>query len=245
MLRPFLQNLFRFGTPFGILLVLLLGIPRFIIVLQANVTRNYNLVPAVFIFMMIAPFIFLTKQGRTAIGIKKPTNYSWLLYSFLLGMATCAVIFLLTELFFGNAIGNSFVYISGSYRVPAVLTDSDRLIYFIIYSIVGMSFSPIGEELFYRGVVHGAFAADMGEQNASMIDSLAFALTHLAHFGILYISGSWTFLSLPALLWVIFMFMASMVFFFCKERSGSILGAILSHAGYNLAMMYFIFYHVL
>ena len=154
--------------------------------------------------------------------------------------------FLMAKLLFAETVSNWFVYISNSYAVPkASLSESDRLIYFIIYAVIGMTFSPIGEELFYRGLVHGSFATDFGDRKASMLDSLAFALTHLAHFGIVYFSGHWSFLFFPALLWVFFMFIASRLFFFCKQKTGSILGAISSHAGYNLAMMYFIFYHIL
>jgi membrane protease YdiL (CAAX protease family) len=108
-----------------------------------------------------------------------------------------------------------------------------------------MTFSPIGEELFYRGIVHGSFAVNFGEQKASLADSSAFALTHLAHFGIVYISASWHFLFVPALLWVLSMFLASLAFTKCKEKTGSILGAIICHAAFNMAMMYFIFYHII
>ena len=108
-----------------------------------------------------------------------------------------------------------------------------------------MTFSPIGEEFFYRGIVHSTFAVHSGNQKASIFDSLAFAVTHLAHFGVVYISGEWKFLFVPALTWMLFMFATGRLFFFCKEKTGSIWGAVLSHVGYNLAMMYFIFYHVL
>jgi len=107
-----------------------------------------------------------------------------------------------------------------------------------------MIFSPIGEELLYRGVVHGSFVKKFGENKASVFDSLAFAITHLAHFGIIYNSGHWSFLPLPSLFWIIAMFCVSRLFFRCKQFSDSIYGAILSHAGYNLAMMYLIFYHI-
>lgn len=30
----------------------------------------------------------------------------------------------------------------------------------------------------------------------------------------------------------------------CKQQTGSLLGAIIAHAGFNLAMIYFIFYHL-
>jgi uncharacterized protein len=246
MLRPLWQKVFRYNWVFGLVLILLLGIPRFIIVLQANVTGSYGLVPFLFIFMLFSPFIFLTKNGRKSIGIKRPANYYWLFYSFLLGILICIITYTVAILLFEHTISNWFVYISKSYTASGlVVNDSNRLIYFFIYSLTGITFSSIGEELFYRGLVHGSFVGRFGEQKASTADSSAFALTHLAHFGIVYYSGSWHFLFIPAIIWVTFMFITSRIFFVCKQKTGSLLGAIFSHAAFNLTMMYLIFYYIL
>jgi membrane protease YdiL (CAAX protease family) len=246
MLRPFWRGLFEFKGLFALFLILLLGIPRFIIVLAANATGNYNLVPVIFLLMILLPFIFLSKEGRKSIGLVRPKSYRWLAYSFLGGIAISTFVFFAGWSLYANTISNWFVYISKSYAVSKIgLQGNDRHIYFVIYAIIGMSFSPVGEELFYRGLVHGALAGSYQERTASTLDSLAFALTHLAHFGIVYIAGGWHFLFLPAVLWVCGMFLASKVFFFSKQKTGSIWGAVVSHAGFNLAMMYFIFYWIL
>jgi hypothetical protein len=108
-----------------------------------------------------------------------------------------------------------------------------------------MTFSPIGEELFYRGVVHASFALEKSENTASIWDSIAFSLTHLAHFGIVFIDGKWKFIFIPALLWVTGMFFASRLFYLCKQKTKSLLGAVVCHAGFNVTMIYFIFYHIL
>lgn len=245
VLRRFWQNLFTYNWIFGLVLVILVGVPRFVIVLQANTNGNYKPVSLIFVFMWFAPFIFLNKSGRRGIGIRKPEQNHWLFYSFIAGIVFCSITFLIAELFFKDTVSNWFVYISRSYTANGkAFNGSEKNIYFIIYAITAMTFSPIGEELFYRGLVHGSFAKNGDEQKASRADSLAFALTHLAHFGIVYISGSWQFLLLPSLLWVLFMYLTSRIFFYCKQKTGSILGAIFSHAGFNLAMMYFIFYHI-
>ncbi|HEV3222888.1 MAG TPA: CPBP family intramembrane glutamic endopeptidase [Puia sp.] len=195
--------------------------------------------------MWLSPVIFLSKKGRKYIGIKKPTNYYWLLYSFISGAAVCIVIYAVGVLLYKHTISHWFVYISRSYSASGIsLSSSQKFTYFLIYSITGITFSPIGEELFYRGIVHGSFAMDFGENKASILDSLAFALTHLAHFGIVYIPGGWKFLIIPALIWVTSMFISSRIFFICKEKTGSILGAIISHAAFNLTMMYLIFYQI-
>ena len=195
--------------------------------------------------MWLSPILFLSKKGRRYIGIKKPANYYWLFYSFIFGVIICIIIYAIGVLFYKHSINHWFVYISRSYSASGIaLSSSQKFTYFLIYSLSGITFSPIGEELFYRGIVHGSFAMDFGEQKASVLDSLAFALTHLAHFGIVYISGRWQFLFIPATIWVIFMFITSRIFFFCKEKTGSILGAIVSHAAFNLTMMYLIFYYI-
>jgi membrane protease YdiL (CAAX protease family) len=245
MLRPRWRNLFQYNSLFALFLILLLGIPRFILVVDANASGNYTLIPFVFGVMTLLPFVFLSREGRDFIGITKPKNYYWLLYSFLLGVAVCVLAFLVAQVFFADSVSNWFVYISRSYAVSKVgFQGNDRHIYFAVYAVIGMTFSPVGEELFYRGLVHGGLAGKFGEATASTLDSLAFALTHLAHFGIIYTLSGWQFLFLPALLWVLCMFVASKVFFYSKQRTGSVWGAVLSHAGFNLAMMYFIFYWI-
>jgi hypothetical protein len=196
--------------------------------------------------MCLVPFILLTKEGRRKIGIKRPENTVWLVYSLLIGVSVSILMFVIAEILYANSLNNWFVYISRSYAMASFhLNDRDRLDYFIIYAVTSMTFSPIGEELFYRGIVHASFATDKSENLASVWDSMAFSLTHLAHFGIIFIDGRWNFVLIPALLWVIGMFFASRLFFLCKQKTKSILGAIICHAGFNVTMIYFIFYHIM
>jgi len=221
----------------GLFLVLLFGIPRFILVLKSYVSGQSQWVSIVFTLMCFTPLFFLTKAGRREMGIRRSSNPLWLLWGFLLGCGMCLLLFAITRLAFGLEISNPFVYIAS-----LADTDNGSAVYFLIYMIIVMSFSPIGEELFYRGVIHQAFKEKFGERNASIIDSAAFALTHLAHFGIVYAAGGWKLLPLPALLWVAAMFFTCMVFNRVRQESGSILGAILSHAGFNFAMGFLFFY---
>lgn len=247
-LIPFWNRIFEFNWTFGLALILLFGIPRFILVLGANVSCSFNLVSIVFLSIWIAPFIFLTKRGRQEIGFRKSQNHYWLILSFLLGIALCGFTHLVGRLLFGDSVSNWFVYLSRPFEKIAPAFESGpstRLTWFIISATIGITFSPIGEELFYRGLIHGSFATSLGERRASIVDSLAFAVTHLAHFGIVFTLGKWDFLILPSLLWMSLMFISSRIFFMCKVKTNSILGAIVSHAGFNLAMMYFIFYHFL
>ena len=200
---------FGYNWQFGLALILLFGVPRFILVLDANMSGGYGTAFIIFFIMWFTPFIFLTRKGRREIGFKRPNSYLRLLYSFALGALACGAIYGLFYLFYGNTISNSLVYISKA-STSVVLDDSHRLIFFLIAAIPSMLFSPIGEEFLYRGVIHGSFVPKFGET-----------------------------------LWVLSMFAVSRLFFACKQMCDSIFGAVLSHAGYNFAMMYFIFYHIL
>ena len=236
----------KLNWQFGLLLILLFGIPRFWLVLEANHTGNYRFIAIIFVLMVITPYLFLGKEGRKTIGIKKPEKYHWLLISFVLGILFCGIVYVTGIWLYGNSIENWFVYISNSYKGQLLgMTDDTRFTFFIIFAIIGMTFSPIGEEFLYRGLIHKSFSTSFGDKNARYIDSTAFALTHLAHFGIVYIAAGFTFLPLPAALWVAFMFLSGLLFAVAKLKTGSIWGAVACHAGFNLAMTWFVFYRLL
>lgn len=196
--------------------------------------------------MWISPWIFLSRFGRRKIGLKWPDAPRWLFYAFFLGVLFCSAMFLVAIFLYADTISNWFVYISNSYsNIPENISHSDKLIFFAIYAIISMIFSPIGEELFYRGLIHECFATKWNDKIASIIDSTAFSFTHLAHFGVVYHLGKWDFLLIPSILWVILLFFTCILFSIARRKSGSILGAILAHAGFNLAMIYFIFFYVI
>lgn len=243
-LRPYLQRLgAAFNWRFGLALILLFGIPRFFIVLQANVSGNNQYVSIIFLLMWVAPWVLLSKQGRRDIGIRSDSAAWKLLPVLAAGLAASALVYGLGEVLYGGQPQNWLVYIARSY--PAENLPDQRWMFFLISAGISMLFSPIGEELLYRGLIHDSFARDVGNFRASLVDSSAFALTHLAHFGMLYIGGSWTFAWLPALLWIVLMFLASRLFYLCRVWARSIWGAVLCHAGFNLGMTYFIYFFIL
>lgn len=247
MQTPFRIPNVTFNWQLGLSLILLFGIARFIIVLQANRTGSYSLTSVIFIVMIITPFLLLKKEGRNATGVKSASNIRWMAGSFVLGAVACTIIFFIGNMLYQNSIANWFVYISNSFSgIPeGALAWETKLAFFMMFAITGMTFSPFGEELLYRGLIHQCFVRKFGSNGASVIDSLAFAIVHLSHFGIIYTGYSWEFLATPALLWVALMYASGRLFYFCRIKTESIYGAVLSHAGFNLAMTWFIFYHIL
>lgn len=240
-LKKIWNRCFRYDWKLGLFLILLFGIPRFALVLHSYVVQSYGVVMFVFVCMWFVPFVLLTKAGRRGIGMRRP-RYAWrLVPCFLAGGACCLAVFGIFNLLFGGSVENAFAYIGGN-NPGSAISGPDKLVYFWIAVIPSMLFSPIGEEFLYRGVIHGTFAPRFGERIASVFDSLAFALTHIAHFGLIYAAGKWLFLPGPAALWVLSMFVVCRVFFFCKVYSDSLWGAVIAHSGFNFVMMYSIFY---
>jgi membrane protease YdiL (CAAX protease family) len=244
--KAFAANHLRLNKQTGFLLIALFSLVRFALALQANLTKSYQVVAFVFVAMSLLPFLVLTRRGRRQIGLVWPTRWVGVLLGGMLGLVSCTALFSLATLFFGLGEGNPLVYISQTYsKLPPVLLPADRLTYFLIFSATSMVFSPIGEELFYRGFVHECFAPGLGNRKASLVDSAAFALVHVAHFGLIYTVSGWQLLSGPTLLWVVSLFGTCLLFSVARAQSGSILGAMVAHALFNLTMNYFIFYHIL
>lgn len=241
-LKPFWNRIFSFNWKFGLFLILIVCIPRFILVLHANSSGNYSSIGLIMVISAIAPFIFLSKYGRKKIGITKLKKYNWLLVAFVLGLIGSILLYVLGQSLYGSSYENWYNYIGRSYKIPVGIDPNSKAILFAIMALTGMTFSPIGEELFFRGIVHSSFAKSMGEKKASIVDSSAFAITHISHFGLVFINNQWNLLTTPTLIWVMSMFLVSVLFFVCKVYSGSILGAMICHSAFNFGMIYCIFY---
>ena len=241
-LRPFWNRFFNFNWKFGLFLILIVCIPRFVLVLNANASGNYSSIGMIMFVSAIAPFIFLGKYGRNKIGITKPKKYNWLLIAFVSGLIFSFLLFFLGQYLYGNSYDNWYQYIGKSYKIPVGIDPKNKAILFAIMTLTGMTFSPIGEELFFRGIVHSSFAKSIGDKKASIVDSSAFALTHISHFGLVFVSNQWRFLIVPTIIWVLSMFLVSVLFISFKKYTGSILGATICHSAFNLGMIYCIFY---
>jgi len=241
-LKPFWQKYFGFNWKFGLFLILIICVPRFLLVLHANATANYRYIGLLMVTSALAPYVFLTRDGRKKIGMKWSAKYDVVVIGFFIGLFCSLLIYVAGDMLFGSSYENWYVYIGRSYNIPAGIAGKDKAILFAVMAGTGMIFSPIGEELFFRGIVHSSFANSVGERKASYIDGAAFALTHISHFGLVYVNRHWEFLIGATLNWVLYMFFLSLVFNAIKKDSGSLVGAIFCHAAFNLGMIYCIFY---
>ena len=244
--RPLFSQWLGMSPGTGLTLLALFSAARFSLVMQASVTKHYGPVSMLFVIMALTPAILLTRAGRRQIGMVRPSSVGHVVIAFCLGGLACAALVVSAGVLFGSGDSNAFVYVAGTYSgIPAHMSDRMRLILFAVFALIGMTFSPVGEELFYRGLVHQTLTGRVGEIGASLLDAAAFALVHLAHFGLVWRAAGWTFLVGPAIWWVAGLFATGLIFSWARRSSGSVLGAISSHAGFNLAMTAWIFFRVL
>ncbi len=244
ILRKVWSKHFSFDYKLGLFLIVVFTVLRFVIALSNVVYGASSAIFLLYLSMWIMPVILLNSEGRKQIGIRKPDKWRKLLYALIAGIVFCLVSYLITYWLYDLSINNSFVYMSKVFGLTPEMIDAYRYKLFFIALIVGMTFSPIGEELLYRGLIHGCFVGKYGENKAATITGLAFMIAHLPHFGIIYNSGEWSFPFFSALLWMFFMFTVSLLFFKYKVYSKSIWGAVFVHAGYNAGMMYITYFQI-
>lgn len=222
---------------------LLLGVfctVRFSLVLYANAGGGYGLVTLIFILMAATPVVLLTKEGRRRIGLVRPRCSGGMVAALVAGALSCLVLAAVFHTLFAGDEGDAFAYVARAYPL-APGDPTGRLVLFGVVAAMSILFSPIGEELFFRGLIHESFKARWGEGWASVLDAASFALVHLSHFGLVWTAMGWRFLPAPALLWLAGMFGAALVFSWARRRTGSIWGALTAHAAFNLMMTTWIF----
>ena len=215
----------------------LLAIPRFIFMLQGN--TNYVLI--LFAVMWFIPTLLLNRTGRKQIGITTPHRARWLTLGFPLGIAAALMLHYIGYALFDRSRDNWFITIMNSFNSNDIIQSiGHNLLFFLVFALPTMIFSPIGEEFFYRGIMHEAFLEKFGSRAAVLANASFFGVTHLAHHG-LVIQPRLEVLP-SAVLWIILMMLISVLFSVIRKKSGSIWGAVFCHAGFNLGMMWSIFY---
>lgn len=132
-LKSFWSRFFDFNWKFGLFLILIVCIPRFILVLNANYSGSYgSSIALIMTISAIAPFLFLTKYGRKEIGITKPQNFNWLFIGLACGLLASFALHFIGQLLYDNSYQNWYQYIGKLYNIPATITQTDKKVMFAI-----------------------------------------------------------------------------------------------------------------
>lgn len=196
--------------------------------------------PLSFMLMTAMPWLLLSRSGRTQIDLQKPTQSCYLL-AITLGAAAAAVCFLLGVALFATSTDNWFISIANNYRGTMKTDGFPMWKLHLIFTLPALIFSPIGEELFFRGLLQRALEERLSNNASTFIECSAFGLVHLCHHGIIATAAGLTLLPVSGAIWVALMFSVAYLFAWLKRRSGSLYTAMASHAAFNFSMNGLIF----
>lgn len=192
--------------------------------------------------MWATPFLLLSSQGRKQIGLTKPSRPAWLLWGFVLGIASAVILYLIGYFIYGNSADHWYTSVMNTFNRGTIIQDiRPNYLFFLLFALPTMIFSPIGEEFFFRGIMQEAFAEQWGTRTATVVEATFFGVTHLAHHGLIATTVGYRLLP-SAFPWIFLMIAVSILLSIVRNQSGSIWGAVLCHAGFNLSMMWSIFY---
>jgi membrane protease YdiL (CAAX protease family) len=199
------------------------------------------LLPLGFTLMALTPFLLLDAAGRRAAGLTWRAPPLMFPVAIVIGGAAAFGCFALGYALFGTGNDNWFVTIGHSYSrmVDTIGWSTARL--HLFFTLPAMIFSPIGEEIFFRGYLQYAFEQRFSARVSTIAECAAFGLVHICHHGLLIASTGLVFRAVSGSLWVGLMFFAAMLFAYLRRKSGSLLPAIAAHATFNLVMNLTIF----
>ena len=192
------------------------------------------------IAMMALPWLVLSREGRRQIGLQWPRHAGWIPLGLLLGGCAASACYLIGAALYGAGIGHPFVSVARNY----LLQEPDGwslLRLHLTFTVAACLFSPLGEEIFYRGFLQKVLADRYGATPATAMEAGLFALVHLCHHGILVTAAGVVLLPASGALWVGQMFLLALLFAWLRRGAASLLPAIAAHAAFNAAMNAWIF----
>jgi membrane protease YdiL (CAAX protease family) len=192
------------------------------------------------IFMALVPWVLLTQAGRAQVGLKastRPREYPLAIFYGALASSLC---FAMGYVLFGASGDNWFVSVGNSFRAQPTVGFSIIQLH-LMFTIPGMIFSPIGEEIFFRGYFQRCLETKFSSPTSTLIEGAWFGGVHLIHHGIVLTAAGLSFRPLSGALWFLLMLSLSCMFAWLRKRHDSIIPAILSHSAFNLTMNAFIF----
>jgi membrane protease YdiL (CAAX protease family) len=242
LLRAFWVPVFGDGFRLAILLAVLAAAVRGVGMLGPQ--RLLWVLPVGFTLMALTPHVFFSREGRRRAGLRFPRKPMWIIGGILLGAAGAGLFYWLGLTLFGETNDNWFVSVRRGFPITPEMASLSTAQLFWIISIPSLIFSPLGEEIFFRGFLQQVVEERWNPRTGVIVDAGWFAVVHLFHHGILRIDGQVQLLPLSGAIWMVLIFGTGIMFALLRQKTASLVAPVLSHAAFNLGMNFTIFYYL-
>ena len=242
-LRPFWNRLAIPPWLLSLLVLAVLAAARFYSAFGPPQARILFLVHV--LVMWTLPFLFLTRQGRREIGLCRQgiTPVALVLCS-LAGVVGSLFVFWIGMALYGNSPNNWCVSIRDSFQLNQMLAVMSPATAFALIALLTMSFTPIGEEFLFRGLIQQSFTLRWNPVIATLVNGFAYGLMHLLHVhGVWHDAAGFHLRLVSGALMVLLLAGLGAIFTLCRLWTGSLWCAVVAHAACNLAMISAIFLH--
>lgn len=159
----------------------------------------------------------------------------------IVGAALASLFALLGTAQFGAGPDHWFVSIADYYRRQLDTRGLDLLRLHLVFTLPALLFSPVAEELFFRGYLQAAFETRWSVRTSTAFEAALFALIHLFHHGLWLDAGQLAWRGTSGALWLLLMFSTAWVLAALRRASGSLWPAVVAHAAFNATMNLWIF----
>jgi membrane protease YdiL (CAAX protease family) len=196
--------------------------------------------PVYFAVLAATPFVFLSREGRHDIGLHPRPGAKWALLAVVAGTLAAVGVGALGSLLYGSTLDNWYVAVGETMLSDRRLRTLPTNQLVMALALPAALFSPIGEELFFRGVFHESVATRTGHGVAAVVSAASFGLMHAFHHGISATPTGLDVRLVPGAIWVLLMVAMGLLLITIRLRSKSIWSAVICHAAFNVAMIVFI-----
>lgn len=236
LLRKFWKWIFQAAWVVCLFLFLALGALRAYGLYSSQETAFFVIL-LVFLTMWWLPFVFYSEAGQRSIGVRPPRDTRWYVWGFFLGTGCALIAFNMGYVLYGMESGNWLITLRERVLADPQIAQTSQWVQLITIVLAMVIFVPVGEELFFRGMVHEAFGVKWGSTTALLANSLAFGVVHLLHHGLFYMPGTgWNFFFISGPIYMLLMIGLGMVLTLCRQRSGSIWASVVAHASFNFVL---------
>ena len=167
-----------------------------------------------------------------------------LFLSSLAGVVGGLFIFWIRMALYGNTPDNWCVSIRDSFHLGQMLAVMSPGAAFTVIALLTMSFTPVGEEFLFRGLIQQSFTMRWNAVIATLVNGFAYGLLHLLHVhGLWHDAAGFHLRLVSGALMVLLLAGLGATFTLCRLWTGSLWCAVVAHAACNLAMISAIFLH--